>query len=376
MLITLTVLTAFYLPVNTPLAKAETETQSAWTTSAPMPTARGGFGLAVVNGKIYAIGGINENGIPLSIVEEYNPVANQWTSKTSMPTPRSGFAVAVYNNMIYVIGGTVGNGYIGNNEVYNPSSNTWETKASMPTPRADLCANVVDNGIYLIGGKRYSSSDPYYIETSINECYNPANDTWSTKTEIPTGVQGYGSAVVNKKIYVIGGSRQPASLGNAIIVNNNAVYDTVPSAVPPVTHSSKLWSIAATQGYMAPEAIYFIGGFAGGKFSNQAKVFNIANNSWNDVESMPTARGYLGIAVVNDVLYAIGGFDGSVWLDTNEQYRPVGYGTIPPKVKITSPQNRTYQEVSLSYTVNRGVEWLLLLGRSSKHKLNFGNNAF
>ena len=102
------------LNLNLPPAKAA-DTKSSWTSMTPMPTARGGFGIAVVNGRIYAIGGINGNNLPISITEEYNPQTDQWTSKTPMPTPRSGFAIAVFQNKIYAIGGTVGNGYVGNN---------------------------------------------------------------------------------------------------------------------------------------------------------------------------------------------------------------------------------------------------------------------
>ena len=73
---------------------------------------------------------------------------------------------------------------------------------------------------------------------------------------------------------------------------------------------------------------------------------------------MPTPRAYLGVAVVNDVLYAIGGFDGTSWLDVNEQYKPAGYGTVAPRVQITSPENKTYSTVTLAFTVNRGTQWM------------------
>ena len=82
---------------------------------------------------------------------------------------------------------------------------------------------------------------------------------------------------------------------------------------------------------------------------------------------MPTPRAYLGVAVVSDVLYAIGGFDGTNWLDVNEQYKPVGYGTVAPKVQITSPENKTYSEVSLAFTTNRGTQWM---GYSLDNKAN------
>jgi N-acetylneuraminic acid mutarotase len=327
----------------------------------PMPTARGEFGIAVVNGKIYAIGGLNGNDLPVSTTEEYNPITNEWTSMMPMPTPRSDFAIAVYQNKIYVIGGTVGNGFVGNNEVYNPVTNTWETKASMPTPRADLSATVVDDKIYLIGGKIYSNTDPFYTETNINEVYYPENDSWSTRTHIPTAVQGYASAVLDGKIYVMGGSIQ-ASSGSSHATGTNQVYDpendswSLAANLPNVKSYS---AAAATEGFMAPERIYLIGGLSSGQYSSEVQAYNPANNTWSLVEPMPTAQAYLSVAVVNDVLYAIGGFDGTNWLNVNEQYKPLGYGTMAPKVQITSPEdNKTYSNVTLAFTVNRGTAWM------------------
>jgi len=349
------VLSAF----NFPSTKA-TQEESSWTSMTPMPTARGELGVAVANGKIYAIGGLSDD-LPVNNNEEYNPVTNQWTEKMPMPTARSGVAIAVYNNKIYVIGGTVGNGYIGNNEVYDPATNTWETKASMPTPRTDLTASIVNDKIYLIGGKKYSSTSPYFNETNVNEVYDPANDSWSTKTPIPTAVYGYASAVINGKIYIIGGSKSTTLLGSSIFVNSNQVYNpqtdkwSLAANLPDV---ATYGAAASTQGFMGPSRLYFIGGYFLSIFSGKTQVYNPDNNSWSTGASMPTPRAYLGVAVVNDVLYAIGGFDGTNWLNANEQYKPVGYGIVPPKLQITSPENKTYSNVTLAFAVNRGTEWI------------------
>jgi N-acetylneuraminic acid mutarotase len=348
------------LPAFATVLPASAKNQGVWTSMASMPTARGGFGVAVVNGKIYAIGGLNGDA-PLNVVEEYNPATNQWTTKTPMPTARSGFAIAVYKNQIYVIGGTVGSGYIGNNEVYDPATNTWQTKTSMPTPRADLCASVVGDKIYLIGGKKYDSKSPFYKETDINEVYDPVNNSWSTGPAMTMGVQGYSSAVLNDKIFIIGGSREPISIGNTIITDANQVFNpktgewNMSAQLPNV---NSYGAAAATEGYMVPQRIFYIGGFSSGEFTGLNRVYFPENNSWNIAEPMPTARAYLSIAVVDDILYAIGGFDGTNWLKVNEQYKPADYGTVAPKVQITSPENKTYTKLSLSFTVNRATEWM------------------
>lgn len=341
------------------VTSAETQT-SAWTTLASMPTGRADFGIAALAGKIYVIGGINENGEPLGTVEVYNPANNDWTSKMSMLIPRSGFATAIYDGKIYVFGGNISSGFVGNAEVYDPESNSWATVASMPTPRAYLSANVVGSKIYLIGGEKYSSTNPYHVETGINECYDPATNTWATKTALPTAVYSYASAVANNNIYVIGGAKQDHS-SSMTLVSNNQVYNSetdkwsILQSVPQTTVYS---AAAATQGISSPAAVYFAGGFAVNEYSNKTFAFMLSNNTWKTVEDMPTARSRLGLVAVDDVLYAIGGFDGAHWLVTAEKYTPLGYGTVAPVIQIISPSNDTYQQVMLTFTVNKDLSWI------------------
>ncbi len=335
------------------------EPEDSWKSLAPMPTARGGLGVAVANGKIYAIGGVN-GGLPLNTNEEFNPNTNRWTSKTSMPTARTGFAIAVYKNKIYVIGGSVGIGYSSNNEVYDPATDTWETKSSMPTARSDLSASIVNDKIFLISGKKYSSMNPYYADTAVTEVYDPATDTWTTAASIPTPVQGYGSATVDGKIYVISGLHQIKSTGSTI-VNSNQVYDVQTdnwslAASLPVVNS--YGAIGATLGFMAPKRLIYLGGYFQNDFSSKTQLYNPDENTWSYGTEMPTPRAYLGIAVIGDVLYAIGGYDGQNWLDTNEEYKPPRYGKVAPTVQILSPENRTYYEAPLSFAVNRETQWM------------------
>lgn len=325
-----------------------------------MPTARAGFGVAVVGGKIYAIGGTSGDNGYLNTVEVYNPQTDLWSTCMPMPTPRSGFAIAVYNNKIYVIGGTMGNGYLGNNEVYDTVTNSWQTRTSMPTPRADLSACVVDDQFYLVGGKKYSGINPYYKETDLNEIYNPVNDTWTTGPSMITAVEGYASAVLNGKIYILGGSSQSAAADNSVVTDASQVFDPHTGIWNLTTRLPDATSYAAavsTTGLMAPQRIYCVGGYSN-EFSAQTAVYFPENNSWNLAQDMPTARANLCVATLNDLVYAIGGLSGGEVLATNEVYTPYEYGTVAPKIQITSPTNKTYASVTLSFTVNRGAEWL------------------
>ncbi|KAG7273874.1 hypothetical protein CRUP_025935 [Coryphaenoides rupestris] len=69
--------------------------------------------------------------------------------------------------------------------------------------------------------------------------------------------------------------------------------------------------------------IYAVGGLnSSGDSLNIAEVFDPIGNFWERCQPMRTARSRVGVAVVNGVLYAIGGFDGQSRLSTVEVYNP------------------------------------------------------
>jgi hypothetical protein len=308
-----------------------------------------------VNGKIYAIGGYNAESGVLGINEEYDPETDTWTFKRPMPTPRQLFAVAVYQNKIYCIGGKPDSTpyhYSNVNEVYDPATDSWETKTPMPTARLGLQANVVNGKIYLTGG----------LPKNLNEVYDPANNTWETKAPLPT--PGFVSAVIDNKIYVVG------SYGTQIYDPDTNAWST---GVPPPTSVSGGGSSVAvvTSGEIAPKRMYVFGTEASGaELPYFVRIYDPENGTWTFGVDPPTIRDWVAVAVVNDMLYVIGGTAlvwSNVWSDpvttyyaANEQYTPLGYGTVPPTIDVAAPENVNYtaNEVALNFTVNRRVEWM------------------
>lgn len=179
-----------------------------WTTRAPMPTARFILSCGVVNGKIYAIGGLPDNTTVCSrAVEEYDPATDTWTRKANLPKGRGAGSCATVNGVIYFAGG----GYTGATgtdqavskvEAYDPATDTWTTKAPMRTVRGMFATSVMNGKIYAIGGCNgaYDSS-----ERSSMEAYDPATDTWWTMPNMQVKRKALASAVVNGEIYAIGG---------------------------------------------------------------------------------------------------------------------------------------------------------------------------
>jgi N-acetylneuraminic acid mutarotase len=375
LVLVLVFLTASCVMVAKPVSGASA-VGNTWVSNAPMPTARGGLGVAVVNGKIYAIGGSTEtvshslivSGGVVGINEEYNPATDNWTTKAPMPTPRAFFAIAVYQNKIYCIGGVSwfpnngkGEQITGVNQIYDPATDTWTTKSPMPLARFGLQANCVDGKIYLIDGEPNGT---------LNEVYDPANDSWTTKSSMPTPTAGgYTSTILDNKIYVIG--------------TRTEIYDSerdnwTSGASPPYSLTEPV--AVATDGIMAPKLIYVFSGWAFDSEKTQSnQIYDPMNDSWVIGADIPTNRIQFGVAVVNDTLYVIGGIirdypiplsmiNNDTPIAVNQQYTPVGYGTpdssyvletSPPKISLLSPIKHTYNEssVPLVFTTDKSVNW-------------------
>jgi len=140
----------------------------AWTTKQHLNTPRGFAAVAAVAGKIYVIGGIHSTTGPLFSIEEFDPNANggfgAWTTKNaSLPSVRSGaYAAAVLNDKIYIIGGDTpipagAESFTARVDVYDPTADAFVPTPPPPmlTPRGELVAVTVNNKIYAIGGEDF-----------------------------------------------------------------------------------------------------------------------------------------------------------------------------------------------------------------------------
>ena len=119
-----------------------------------------------------------------------------------MPTPRHGLAAAVLDGKIYVVGGSNGSAPSGALEVYDPAQNSWRRRASMPTARVFLAAAALDGKLYAMGGSPDCCGNG---RTDTVEVYDPGSDSWSNAPPLPLALQTSAGAAANGKIYVLGG---------------------------------------------------------------------------------------------------------------------------------------------------------------------------
>lgn len=314
-----------------PVVASTTLVENSWTTKTSMNQARFGLGVIAVDGKIYGIGGctsFDDFLRPNNFVgtnERYDPKTDTWTTLKSMPTPRHNFAIAECQGKIYCIGGYIveGSRWVIYNtvETYDPATDSWSTKADMPFTEADLTACVVNGKIYVF---TTNVGSPVYM-------YNTETDSWTVKTHKPnTTLHYYAPTVVDNKILLTS------------LYLTTEIYDPVTNEwtekrgeSPLILVFNQISATVTTTGVYAPQKMYVLGKQYGTpSLTNWS--YDLVNGTQAPNQRARLYRENFGTAVVDDILYVIGGNiyhaddEKSEILSTNEQYVPRGYYGASP----------------------------------------------
>lgn len=184
-------------------------------------------------------------------------------------------------------------------EVYD-----WQDQALSPTNKIEPQCIKVDNKLLLICG--FTSG---YKIVNGTEIYDPATNSWSTGTSIPLPVTHGATAVIDGEIWIIGGfSGDNPGTGTNMVQIYNVAQDTWREgpALPKVRAAG---AAAYYQG-----KLHFFGGFYPDRHSNSGDHFVLdlskLDQGWQSDTPMPNPRGHLSAALVNGIIYAIGGQHG------------------------------------------------------------------
>ncbi len=174
---------------------------STWSALMDMPTARGGATAQVVDGEIYVIGGLAENGSSLSTVEIFDPLSGQWSNGVSLQTARDNPGSAVIDDLLYVFGGRTRDvdDTLSSLEVYNPTTDTWRFGNNLLTGRRTMVVGTIDGRIQVTGGEGGGNT------FAAHEEYNPATGIWKPLSSISTPRHGSAYGTIDDVTYVAGG---------------------------------------------------------------------------------------------------------------------------------------------------------------------------
>ncbi|XP_006639441.1 kelch-like protein 1 isoform X1 [Lepisosteus oculatus] len=249
----------------TTLEKYDLRTNT-WTQAGIMNGRRLQFGVAVIDEKLYVIGG--RDGLQtLNSVECYNLKTKTWTTVPAMSTHRHGLGVTVLEGPIYAVGGHDGWSYLSTVERWDPQSQQWTFVASMSIARSTVGVASLNGKLYAVGGRDGSSC------LSSMECFDPHTNKWNVCSPMSKRRGGVGVSTCDGFLYAVGGHDAPAS-----------------------NHSSHL--------------------------SDCVERYDPKTDTWTAVAPLGLARDAVGVCLLGDKLYAIGGYDGQTYLQTMECYDP------------------------------------------------------
>ena len=238
--------------------------------------------------------------------------SNGCITGASMPSGAGVYDAAsgIVGSNIYVIGGststTGAESHRKNCYCYSITGNSWSEKTAMPTARRACGACVVSNKIYVIGGFAHGHSNDRNYLTPVNECYDPATNTWTTKAPMisnsGTGVGYHNVLAINNEIYVVGGKRNSTASGDIQQVNSyNPKTDTWTSKANMPKVSSQNASVA--NGNLG----FIITGRIKDTLSAEVYCYDSKANTWSTKASIKTARLGATAAVYNNKIYVFGG---------------------------------------------------------------------
>ncbi|EDO49110.1 predicted protein [Nematostella vectensis] len=180
--------------------------KKAWGTLAPMIIARKQVGAAVLEGQLYAVGGVNREYADLVTVECYSPSTSQWTSVASLNKCKGALAVAILEGWLYAAGGSHNGSALKTVERFDPIRNDWTQVASMRLPRSQFGLAALQGRLYAVGGYNGIS------EIEHVECFDPMNNKWSDVNGMNKARMNHGIVTYGDRIYVIGGANSVGPL--------------------------------------------------------------------------------------------------------------------------------------------------------------------
>ncbi|QSZ37398.1 hypothetical protein DSL72_009496 [Monilinia vaccinii-corymbosi] len=256
----------------------------------------------------------------------HSPLSNRgsnpgtWHTLPPIPIyPRQEHSTVYIYPYIYILGGVIASPSNSTTDSfptttlvqrYSLFTQTWSSAADLPIPLKHINAAAINGRIYVFGG--LSPSNKIWIASRATFAYDPVTDSWARHNDIPSGLEVGGATVtvIGNTMYLAGGlkwldlsqSFQPTvDLFTAWNVGTQ-VFKPLPVLPAPRDHAGVGW-VASTG------ALYVLGGRAFGHDNvvNTTFLFSFQTLTWREVAKMPTARGGVASAMIDNLIFVMGG---------------------------------------------------------------------
>ncbi|XP_030581068.1 kelch repeat and BTB domain-containing protein 13 [Archocentrus centrarchus] len=146
-------------------------------THLPVSTSTSMAGVAVLDNKLYIIGGVHD--VSKKVVETgfcYNPAANSWSVICGPQQQRYNLSLIGHEGCLYAVGGEYNMKALSSVERYGLSDQSWSFVSSLPCPSASVVYTVAMSRIFICLWKGKGATD-------IHE-YVPEHNRWNLVTTL------------------------------------------------------------------------------------------------------------------------------------------------------------------------------------------------
>ncbi|XP_073693665.1 kelch-like protein 33 [Garra rufa] len=174
-----------------------------WKRLADLHELRSNFTLVVSGDGLYAVGGDKDINTNLDSVEKYSRETDSWSFCHPLDQALSGHAATVWGGEIFISGGfNCKYECLVSMFLYHPERGTTYL-SEMTHDRAQHCMECLKKRFYVAGG--VCNLRKYYTDQLVCETYNPISDIWTVFTPLSIPHVGAASAVLEERLYILGG---------------------------------------------------------------------------------------------------------------------------------------------------------------------------
>lgn len=267
----------------------------AWHSAPPMQYARAAHAVVATPDAIYALAGTGQGGLPVLPVERFD--GTRWQTDGNLPgAGLNAPAAAVLDGKIYLIGGFNTSTNIPSAEVavYDPATRNWQAGVPLPAPRGGHAAAVLQGRIHVVGG---GNSERTLSEHSV---FDPASGQWQARAALPRAEGSPALVALDGKLYAIGGRSGDADFGDVYIYDPQADRWHNGPPIPPR---------GTAGGLVVCDRIWIFGGESQAKQASLADVLqlDLAAQRWLEAAPLPTARNFARAVKLGQTVYVVGG---------------------------------------------------------------------
>ena len=274
---------------------------------------------AAHGGKIYTFGGANLNGEVRDTIDVYDIATDTWAAGIArLPGPVCGLSAATIGDTIYLFGGATSTDpyapqdYVVECYAFDPATLSIAPIAPMPLARFKTSAIPIEDGVLVLGGISANASANAQI-------YRPETDAWERLEPVVWERRLWGGAEIDGSMFLVGGRDEHAISTGAVdawIPEEAAWLAGDPMPVPredafTAAVGGRLYAIGGRnhEGTPFAEAERGTPDLTAVAFAPPPEPKPVATIGWSTGASIPTPRYFGATAVVDGLIYVIGGLE-------------------------------------------------------------------